>query len=264
MKSTKSSLHRARILACILFMGSKAVAQQDTSHKAALTLDQELQHLGDAASALDHSLPSFTCQESAVSQLLRRKKVERQNSLTATLRVNRTADGTLAESFKLTTLDNKPFVGGGYSLPVYVAGGFDRAMLYFLPSLQACYRYTLTPGRIDFETAPDAATNPVCKNEGMRGFALLDAEGNVTHLERNVSPEGAHDLRLAPFAVFDFADTNLDGRAYRLSHHLLAEIPEGRYIGRFDATYTDCHLFTATVTIGPATEVSPTEVQPPP
>jgi hypothetical protein len=242
-------------LCCILLIPSNATAQQDATASPPLT--QELHHLGIAAAALDHSLPSFTCQETIVSQLLYRKKVEQQTNFTATLRVNRAADGTLAESYFLTTLNGKPFSSGSYSIPVYVAGGFDRAMIYFLPSLQACYRYSLSPGRIDFETAPDSARYPLCKNEGIRGFALLDAAGNVTHLERHVSPQGAKDLRLAPFAAFDFADVDLSGRTYRLSHHLLSEIQADRTTGRFDATYTDCHLFTATVTLGPSTEIPP-------
>jgi hypothetical protein len=244
----KPNLNLALTLCCVLFLPSNAAAQQD----AAPTLKQELQRLGAAASALDHSLPSFTCEETVVSQRLHGKKVEQQTNFTATLRAKRAADGTLAESYWLTTLNGHPFSAGSFSLPVYVTGGFDRAMIYFLPSLQACYRYKLSPGRIDFETAPDIASHPNCKNEGMHGFAQLDADGNVTHLERRVSPQGAKDLRLAPFAAFDFANVDLSGRTYRLSHHLLSEIPQGRSTGRFDATYTDCHLYTATVTLGPA------------
>ena len=136
-------------------------------------------------------------------------------------------------------------------------------MLYFLPNHQPCYRYSLSPGRIDFKTAPGTASNSTCQNQGMRGFALLDAAGNVTHLERRVSPKAAMELRFANFAAFDFANVDLDGRIYRLSHHLLAEIPQGRTIGRFEATYTGCHLYTATVTIGPATQVPPTDTSKP-
>jgi hypothetical protein len=241
-------MKRTLTLCCALFLASNAAAQQG----AAPTLKQELQRLGAAASALDHSLPSFTCEETVVSQRLHGKKAEQQTNFTATLRAKRAADGTLAESYWLTTLNGNPFSASSFSLPVYVTGGFDRAMIYFLPSLQACYRYNLSPGRIDFETAPDIASHPICKNEGMHGFALLDADGNVTHLERRVSLQGAKDLHLAPFAAFDFANVDLSGRTYRLSHHLLAEIPQGRSTGRFDATYTDCHLYTATVTLGPA------------
>jgi hypothetical protein len=258
VKSPNPILPIALTLCCTLLPPTHAAAQQDAP------LQQELQHLGIAAAALDHSLPSFTCQETVISQVLHRKKVEQQTSFTAILRVKRAAaDGTLSESYTLTTLNGRPFSGGGFNIPVYVEGGFRRAMIYFLPSLQACYRYQLSSGRIDFETAPAIASPSLCQNEGMSGFAQLDAAGNVTHLERQVSPQGAKDLRLAPFAAFDFTDVALGGRTYRLSHHLLSEIPSGRFTGRFDATYTDCHLFTATVTLGPATEVPPSDTPQP-
>jgi hypothetical protein len=247
----------ALCLCSVAFLRSSATAQQD------VPLQQELQRLGAAATALDHTLPSFTCEEAVLSQRLHGKKLQQQTSFTATIRARRSADGTLDESYALTTLNGNPFTGGGFSLPVYVRGGFDRAMLYFLPSLQACYRYRLSPGRIAFETAPDAASNATCKNQGMRGFALLDAAGNVTHLERRVSPKATVELHLANFAAFDFASVDLDGHTFRLSHHLLAEIQRGRTTGRFDATYTHCHLYTATVTLGPATELPPPDTSNP-
>lgn len=239
-------------LSCVLFSSSNAPAQQDPTTS---TLQQELQRLGVAASALERSLPSFTCQETVVSQRLQGKKLQQQANFTATIRAKRAADGTLAESYQPTTLNGKPLSGSGFGLPVYVAGGFDRAMIYFLPSLQPCYRYQLSPGRIDFETIPHHASPLSCEYEDTRGFALLDATGNITHLERRISPKSAIHLRLAPFAAFDFADIHLSGRTYRLAHHMQAEVAQNGSVGRFDATYTDCHLFTATVTIGPPTEV---------
>ena len=49
----------------------------------------------------------------------------------------------------------------------------------------------------------------------------------------------------------------LDGHTYRLSNHLLAQMPAGPFTGRFEASYTNCHLYKATVTFGPATEAQP-------
>jgi hypothetical protein len=248
----KPILPLALTLGCVLFSSSNAPAQQDTTPP---TLQQELQRLGVAATALDHTLPSFTCQETVVSQRLQGKKLLQQTNFTATIRANRAADGTLAESYQPTTLNGKPISGSAFGLPVYVAGGFDRAMIYFLPSLQPCYRYKLSPGRIDFETTPHSASPLSCEYIDTHGFALLDATGNITHLERRVSPKSAIHLHLAPFAAFDFADIHLNDRTYRLAHHMQAEVAQNGFVGRFDATYTDCHLYTATVTIGPASEV---------
>ena len=240
----KSLLHLA------LFLAPLAGPQQSAPSPE---LTQTLQHLGAAATALARSLPSFACQETVVSQRRHGKKVDQQTNFTAALRVNRSADGTLSESFATLTLNGQPFTGTSFNLPTYVGGGFDRAMLYFAPDLQPCFHYLLSPQRIDFESLSD----PTCPYQGMHGFALLDASGNVTHLERTVPPNVASYRGLADFAAFDFADINLNGRTYRLSRHLLAEVNEGRTIGHFEATYTNCHLFGATVTIGPAHEIPP-------
>jgi hypothetical protein len=234
-----------------LLISSLAAAQQPTPPSPELT--QDLQHLGAAAAALSHSLPSFTCRETVVSQRLHGKRIEQQANFIASLRVNRAADGSLSESYTPLTLNGQPFTGNSFTIPAYVGGGFDRAMLYFSPTLQPCFHYQLSPHRIDFQSAP----GPTCKNAGMHGFAFLDTDGNVTHLERTVPPGTARYRGLADFAAFDFADVNLNGHTYRLSRHLLAKIKEGRTTGRFEATYTDCHLFSATVTIGPSTAIPP-------
>jgi hypothetical protein len=239
------------ILHLALLISSLAAAQQPPTHSP--QLDQDLQRLGSAAAALTHSLPSFTCQETVISQRRRGKKIEQQTNFTANLRVNRAANGLLSESYTLTTLNGDPFSGASFNIPVYVAGGFDRAMLYFSPNLQPCFHYQLSPHRIDFESVPDRT----CPYQGLHGFALLDADGNVTHLERNISPDNARYRRLADFAAFDFTNVNLNGRTYRLSRHLIAEVNDGRTTGHFEATYTHCHLFSAIVTIGPATEIPP-------
>jgi hypothetical protein len=240
----KTTLHLALFLVPI-------VAPQKATPSPELT--QALQRLAAAADALTHSLPSFTCQETVVSQRRHGKKIEQQTNFTANLRVNRAADASLSESFTVLTLNGKPFSGGSFNTPTYVSGGFDRAILYFSSKLQPCFSYRLSPHRIDFEGVAD----PKCIFQGTHGFALLDADGNLTYLERTVPPDQARYRGLADFAAFDFADINLNGRTYRLSRHLLAEVNEGRTTGHFEATYTNCHLFSATVTIGPSTEIPP-------
>jgi hypothetical protein len=235
-----------------LCVSHSAEGQQNAADSSAL--QQELQRLGTAADALEHSLPSFTCSEAGVSEWLVGGKVKAHDALTATLRARRAADGSLAESDEPLTLNGRPFSGSYFNVPFYVTGGFDRAMRYFVPSRQACYRYSLSPGRIDFETAPDVAKHEQCINEDLHGFALLDADGNVSHLERTVSAKAARDFGLAPFASIDFAAVDLNGRTFRLSRHMLSELTQGRSTARFDVTYTDCRLYTATVTILPESQ----------
>ena len=166
--------------------------------------------------------------------------------------------GRLHESFLFTTVNGKPYSGKDPRLPYYTGGGFDSAMVYFIPAHQACYRYTLSDGRIDFETAADVESLPQCRNDTVHGFALIDVDGNLTHMERTVSAEATRDFRLVPFAAIDFAPVELNGKVFRLSSHMVSEFPEGR----FEATYSDCKLFSVSVTIGPATPVDPADSPP--
>lgn len=237
---------------------SGASAQQPGS----LSLQQELQRLGAAATELEHALPSFTCQESALSQELKGGKVLQGVQFIATLRAQRGADGKLDESISITNVNGQPFTNGHFHLPLFVRGGFDQMMRYFAPDNQACYSYTLVPGRINFQSLPGADPH-LCKDSGTTGFALLDTAGNATRIERRVDPAMAKAHHAADYAADDIAPIELNGRTYRLAHHLYAEMPVGNHVGAFTADYTACKLFTATVTISPATPVDGAPAAPP-
>jgi hypothetical protein len=214
-----------------------------------------LVRLGAQAAALEQSLPSFGCEETAISQELRKEKVIRRVDFTALLRVRRSPDGTLNESTEYATINGKPFTGGGFTMPAFSEGGFRHALGYFSPDKQSCFTYTLKPARIDFESAPGSSLRPFCRSSGTRGFALLDADGNITHVERHVTPEGSAAFHLSPYAAIDVAPVTLNGITYQLSRHLVSERPNGKSVDRFDADYTDCRLYTASITIGPTTEL---------
>jgi hypothetical protein len=244
-----------RLGAALLLACAAASHGQQSGPDAAL--QQDLHRLGVVAEALDHSLPSLTCQENGLSERIVRGKVKQHVAFIASMRAERAPGGPLHESFIVTTLNGKPWEGKGVRFPYYTSGGFDSAMVYFIPAHQACYRFSLADSRIDFETAPDATTHPQCRNDGLKGFALLDADGNVTHIERTVTAEATQNFRLVPFAAIDFAPVELNGEVFRLSSHLVTEFPEGDSKGRFEATYSGCKLFSVSVKIGPPTPVDP-------
>ncbi|QMV18735.1 hypothetical protein GOB94_08605 [Granulicella sp. 5B5] len=220
-----------------------------------------LVHLGAQATALDRSLPSFTCLQKANSDELREgrhdqpAKVLRHVEFTANLRVRRLADGKLAESAEFLTVNGKPFDANGFTMPAYAQGGFLQAVSYFLPDQQRCYVYTLAGNRVDFTAAPNAAADSHCRSAGTTGFALLDDDGNLKHIERNVSAYGAAVYHLIPHAEVDMVPVTLNGVTYPLSSHLVSERPNGRFLDRFESRYTGCKLFTATVIIGPVTSM---------
>ncbi len=250
------------VLAAGLLLSGSLPAQQRSSAKppiasptAQVQLQADLQRLAAAAQAQLLSLPSFTCQETALSEVLREGRVIMKVKVRGTVRVLRKPNGVFDETFtyKRFHLLIFPTV-----LPYYVRGGFDSALTYFLPSAQGCYRYTLSPdpGRIDFVSRTNPDPGYGCKDHGLTGFALLDAAGDVTHIERTIPEAVARPLKLTPFAAVDLGPVDLNGQVYLLSQHITATDTLGYYgQGHFEATYSGCKLFTATVTIGPATLV---------
>ena len=213
---------------------------------------KELRHLATVADSLEHTLPSFECQEQVVSQRILRNKVKKRVEFTAAIRAKRGSDGQLDETFTVSELNGKPVSKRSFGMPIYVSGGFEHALRYFAPDQQACYRYTLSAGRIDFESVAEDDARAECRSSGVKGFALLDADGNVSHIERHVEEDAAEKHGLIPFAAIDFAPVELDKRTFWLSQHVVAEEQHGDWKGRFEANYSACRLFTATVKIGPA------------
>ena len=249
------------LLAAMTFSGALGVAPAQQAH--AMDLKGELQRLGEAALALEHNLPNFTCQEKAVSRALKGKKVTWSTQFAGTLRAQRTTVGTLDEFFVPNEVNGKPFTTGAIHYPVMISGGFDKAMRYFAPAQQVCYRYALSPGRIDFAAINDPPGQPQCKEKDLQGFALLDAEGNITRVDRHVAPRAALANHEATYAVVDFAAVTLNDRPYRLAQHLYAEMPVNHHPTTFTADYTDCKLFTATVTLHTAPDAAADPNAPP-
>ncbi len=230
-----------------------AWAQQATATVSAPVPREEMQRLGASANALMSSMPSFTCDETAVSEVVHDGKVGRTVKMAGMVRAIREPNGDLVE--KNEYKHQWIFLVVPKMPPLFVSGGFATALGYFLPSVQACFRYTMGAGRIDFVARPVGMAPPNCTERGLKGFALLDAAGNVRHIERTLPPEVAKPLKLATFASIDLAPVELDGRAYQLSDHIIAEMPLSGAMGRFEATYTSCHKFAATVTLGASSEV---------
>jgi hypothetical protein len=222
-----------------------------------LTLEQELKHLAAESETLHNNLPNFTCKETAISQAIRKNKVREQVNFVADLRVQR-GNQRSDETFRVIELNGKPFQGGRFDSPLMVQGGFDQALDYFRPAMQACYRYTLSANRLDFVSIPDVNEQPFCAGRGgAQGFALLNASGDVTHIERRVTPQDAAHFGLAIFASVDLLPVELNGKTYPLSSKMVAELPNGKQTGRFEATYTNCTLFKATIKIVPGSTAPP-------
>jgi hypothetical protein len=247
----------AVLVACAAVAQGQAAATQESqpatqeSQSAAL-MQAGLRQLAATAQSLQHDLPSFTCNESGLSQAIKKKKVKAQTRFAGELRVQRGQDGRLHERLDVTEVNGKPYRGGRFEPPFMVEGGFDQSLDYFLPGRQACFRFSGDRGRIDFESAPGTMDRPGCAEAGApRGFALLDEAGNVTHVERQVPPELARQAHIVDFSSVDFVATELGGKMYPLSAKVVAEVAKDGQTLHFEAAYTGCHLFKATSTILP-------------
>jgi hypothetical protein len=251
---TRASLPRTlslSLFACVALLPLPASAQEKASRDKA-----ELERIGADAAAFRKSVPNFSCKESVSSEEWRQDKLKWRVTFSTILRVTRGKDGALAESIEMKELEGKPILPNTkfkFKLPIFVEGGFRQSFSgYFAPDAQSCYRYTLSEGRIDFEAVGDVAQRDKCENEtGLRGFAIFDASGKITHVERRIPVKVAEKGKLAPFAAVDFAPTELHGRIYRLPSTMISERPHGKSTLKYAATYTGCELYTSTVKILP-------------
>ncbi len=217
-----------------------------------LTLPAELRLLGAAAESQRNDLPSFVCEETGLSQEIKKGKVKEHLSFVAEVRVEKHGEGRLFEDLEIAQVNGKRYSGGGFHPPFMVQGGFGESLFFFLPRTQACFNFKLSPGRIDFDSPAGTFERPECGETGAPlGFALLDEGGNITHLERQVPADYALRMHVVDFTAIDFAPVELDGKLYPLTSKVVADVPKDGNTLHFEANFTGCHLFKATIRVLP-------------
>jgi hypothetical protein len=244
------SMRALSIAALLLCMGLSARAQSNDA-----TLARVLQRAAESAAAYQQSVPNFTCDEAIRSELHKGKKVKFRVDTTGSFRVVRSID-LPTESRRIATANGKATQDGDrVNLPAMMIGGFGNGMpVYFGASRQACFLYSLSAGRIDFEALPDVPRRPACNGVApeARGFALLDTTGAITHIERRVPDAVAVATNFATFTALDYAPVTMNGHIFTLPFHVWSEIPRGNLLATFDAHYSACRLYSGTITLEPA------------
>jgi hypothetical protein len=250
-----TTLRKLTTLAVLLLASSasgQSAAVPATSSDAA-TLSKRLAEFAIASEDLQQHLPSFACKETLTSQELRDGKVKSQVTAEGDLRVERDAAGKLAEHFSATKRNGKPITPDKLRVPLFVFGGFKDALDPFQADRQPCFIFRQTGNRIDFASVPDSAGTACAKQNDMTGFALLDLKGDVIHLERTVALAAVQERNAAPFsALLDLSRVDLGRNSFLLSTHVVADMQKGKSSLHWEAAYTDCRLFAATVTLSPA------------
>lgn len=219
------------------------------------SLHGKLEKLAVASDDLEQHLPSFACKENLVSQELREGKVKMEVRAAGELRVVRDADGKLNERFQATEQNGQPIRPEKLRLPIFVSGGFRNALDFLHPDEQACFRFTLAGDRLEFESGLVAATAGCVRHTETRGFALLRDNGDIAHVELRVPEDLARQRDTVPFGALDLSRIELGGKSFLLSTHVVAEILRGKSTYHWEATYSDCKLYSVSVKIGPATPV---------
>jgi len=232
---------------------SVSLAGQAQSEEGALTL--ALHRAAESAAAYQQSVPNFTCDETIRSELRKGRKVKFHVDTTGSFRVIRTAD-LPTESRHIVTANGKAVQDGDrFPLPIVMIGGFGNGIpLYFGASRQACFLYSISAGRIDFEALPDVPKRAECNGVApqARGFALFDATGAITHIERRVPDAVALSTNFATFTALDYTPVAMNGHVFTLPSHVMSEIPKNNLMATFDAHYSACHLYSGTITLEPA------------
>jgi hypothetical protein len=242
---------RAMLIAILVLSVSLSVRAQSND----TTLARALHHAAESAAAYQKSVPNFTCDETIRSELRKGKKVKFRVDTTGSFRVIRSID-LPTESRHIVTANGKATIDGEtINLPAMMIGGFGNGIpVYFGASRQACFLYSLSAGRIAFEALPDVPKRPECNGVApeARGFALFDATGAITHIERRVPNAVAVSTNFAAFTALDYTPITMNGSLFTLPFHVVSEIPRGNLMATFDARYSACRLYSGTITLEPA------------
>jgi hypothetical protein len=244
-------MRQAVVLMGALMACSPALAQQSQDQDLAMHLRQ----LGAAAEALEAKLPAFACHESLASEEIRGGKVKRHVQAEGDLRIAARKDGKMDEQFTVTAINGKPAKPGDLRMPLFVRGGFQHALSMFRPEDQACFDYRLSGQLIDIKSR-ETASEACREKTDFTATALMDEKGLLTHFEFSAPVDVAESRHLIPSAALDFSPADLGGTKFLLSTHVVAQKPVGKSTYRFEASYTGCQLYKATVRIGDATAIT--------
>jgi hypothetical protein len=243
-------MRRALLILCVGAMVVRAQRPVDAA------LDAKLRELAVEAARLEDSLPAFSCTEELTSQAIASKggKVKMQTQATGEVRVVAAANGKMEDMFTATTMNGKPVGRAPLRVPFFVTGGFRHALSMFRAKEQVCYDFRMEGERIEF--ASKAQTPRGCEDKvGTTGFAQLDTSGAVAHIELNVPVDIARRREVVPSGAVDLSPVTLGDERYLLSTHVVALQPDGKTTYRFEAEYSACRKFHATVTLGAPTVV---------
>jgi hypothetical protein len=246
------------------------------------TLNDILQKLQDNLDAYHRGIPSFYCDERAVSRIaVQYTGHQSQNTITdSTFRVKRTAnpDGstTLTESRDVKSVNGFAAEGEEIGGPAVFSGALSGGPVVVSLSQTACMRYSLRPIHpdkpddpyiVEFASKPanERPANCVLTEDGTGLVDIDPATMQVTHLEFKVpqhtifaggrSPSGhvVPPTRGPWVASIDYARVVLEGKTFWMTKTIDAKMTGGfgPSTWSFNAHYSNYHKLEVTSRIVP-------------
>ncbi len=254
MKNRRLYLSVAIFLACSGF----AEAQQTP------TVDEFVTRLFAYSKDYRTKLPSLECDESVVSQQVKRGKVKWEVKTEATLRQVRDSKDPdeFNDSYTFKSVDGHA-PKAHFKLPYFVNGAFANGIGFASEATRTCYDYTLSQEdggatlRLEF-AVKSASSDPVCKEvpAGFHKIVLVDATtGIAMHITRSMSLDAARKYHDAVFASIDYAAQPLGELTLWLPSRVESHDEKGER--RMTANFSNYHRYTGEMRILPATEESP-------
>ena len=242
------------------------------------TLDELLQRLETNLNEYDAQVPSFFCDEHAVSQVT--PGMPRQNTVTdSVFRLQRGFGPdhrpVLNESREVKSVNGKPANVQDLSGPSTLSGLFEGGMAVVSINQRSCMNYRLekrnrkdqsAPYVVRFASVitPQNSANCLLQEDG-KGRALIDpASMQITRLElttphHTIIPGSvwASPMKGEWVLAVDYAPVALDGRNFWMPETITSQSTSGRgtfhqIVWTFHATYRNFHKLEVTSHVVPA------------
>ena len=238
-------------------LASSWFAQAQSGQGSSSSVDEVLSKLSQHSREYRAGLPALSCQESVVSEEVRHGQVRKTVKVEGVLREMRNPSNPdqFVERHNFQTVDGHP-APRQFKIPFFVEGGFANALGFANDKIAKCFMYDLVSvdggarRRLDMALRKGAGEEE-CKPipEGYKKSVFIDAEERIVRVERTISAEASKKLKEVYFVAADYQPQQLGGKTLWLPSRLFNQDAEDQR--QMTATYSSCHLYTATVTIDP-------------
>jgi hypothetical protein len=270
---------KATTLLAVLLLSAALHAQPPQSP----TLEAILQRLQTNLDRYDANVPSFFCDEHAVSQVTPGQR--NQDTVTdSVFRLKRVVNSDrttgLDESREVKTVNGKPAGSRDIGGPTILSGAFEGGLAIVSLTQAACINYKLEriqhknsagPYIIRFGSVltPRNSADCILHEEG-KGRAFIDpATMQITRLELTtphhaIDSESSYEPPTMGVRVIsvDYAPVLLDGQTFWMPATITSTVTTGRgtfhaIVWSFKATYRNFHKLEVSSRIIPSTEPNP-------